>query len=239
MSINSHVSRISLVALLAAAPFAGFAQTATVAPPADGSAAPVDGTMAPVDGTAAPADGTMAPVDGTVAPVDSTMAPADGTTADTAPVAEPEQPAAPVAGQIIMQGDNTALATDLIGTSVYSTSGETIGNISDIIINLDGAVDGVVIGVGGFLGLGKKLVAIETAELSIITNENGEARLQSSARREDLEAAPEFVTKAEQLAAERAAQPPASVDTTAPVDGMPPADGVAPAADGTAPAAGN
>lgn len=180
----------------------------------------------------------------------TTPPPADGTTAPTdptvgeAPAVEPEVPPQPVEGQITMQSDGTALASDLLGSSVYSSTDETIGEISDMIVNLDGTIEGVVIGVGGFLGLGEKSVAIEMASLTVTTNEDGETRLQSAATREDLEAAPEFMTVEDQEAAEQAAQPPA--DATMPTDGtaMPadgtttaPADGSAPPVEGTTPPA--
>ena len=230
MSIATNASRLALIAALSVGPTALLAQTATVTtPPADGTTAPADGTMAPADTTTAPADGTMAPADTTTAPADGTMAPADGTTTGAAPAAEPEVPAKPVEGQITMQGENTALASNLIGATVYSSTDESIGDINDMIVNLDGTVEGVVIGVGGFLGLGEKNVAVEMGQLTVMTDpENNETRLQTAATREDLEAAPEFVSMEDQMAAERAAQPPA--DTTVPADGTAPATGTAPAA---------
>lgn len=222
MSITLSASRIALIAALTVGSNAAFAQTAApTTPPADGTTAPAEGTMAPADGAIAPTDGAAAPVDGTMAPADGTgatagdtMAPADGA------VVEPEVAAEPVEGQITMQGENTALASSLIGSTVYSSTDESIGEINDMIVNLDGTVEGVVIGVGGFLGLGEKKVAIEMGELTVSTDENGNTRLQSAATREDLEAAPEFVSMDDQMAAERAAQP---VDATAPVDGTAPA----------------
>ena len=217
MSIKSVTSHVALVALLAAGPTALLAQTTTqTTPPADGAAVP-------------PADGTTTGV----APTDA------------APMAETEMPPQPVEGQITMQSDGTVLASNLMGSSVHSTDDETIGNISDMIINLDGTVEGVVIGVGGFLGLGEKAVAIEMSSLTVTTDENGDARLQSSATREDLEAAEEFQTMEDQAAEQQAAQP--VVDTTVPAevtrmpaDGTttPPDGGVAPVVGTTAPAEG-
>ena len=118
------------------------------------------------------------------------------------------QPAQPVAGQITMQDQNSILASDLLGASVYSNDDETVGNIDDLIVNLDGSVEGVVIGVGGFLGLGEKLVAIQMSSLSVIQEESGQPRLVSNATKADLEAAPEFVTAEERQMEENAATPP-------------------------------
>lgn len=104
----------------------------------------------------------------------------------------------PVEGQITVQEDGTVLADDLIGASVYNGSDENVGDINDLIISLDGNVEGVVIGVGGFLGIGEKLVAVEMSSLELVNDEDGSPRLVSSATKADLEAAPEFVTAEEQ-----------------------------------------
>ena len=83
-------------------------------------------------------------------PMTDTTAPADATAEAPA-----EEVAKPVEGQITMQSENTILADDLIGSNVYSDAGEKIGDVEDLIVSLDGSVEGVVIGVGGFLGIGE------------------------------------------------------------------------------------
>ncbi len=126
-----------------------------------------------------------------------------------APVAEvqtkndAEAPAKPVEGQITSQSENTVLASNLIGAAVKSPGDETIGEINDVIVTTDGAVEGVVIGVGGFLGLGEKDVAIELAAISLETTESGRATFVLNATREDLEAAPGFKTAEQQVAEKR------------------------------------
>ncbi|RVV97754.1 hypothetical protein EKE94_09700 [Mesobaculum littorinae] len=112
--------------------------------------------------------------------------------------AEGEEAAQPVEGQITMQGDNTILANELMGATVYNDTDETVGDINNFIINFDGTVEGVVIGVGGFLGIGEKLVAIEIDSIEVVEDENGDLRLVTSSTQEDLENAPEFVTAEEQ-----------------------------------------
>src|SRR5258705_13533691 len=68
-----------------------------------------------------------------------------------------EIPKAPVAGQIVVQDPNTILAKELIGQTVYAPDKAKIGSISDLIMSKDGkTVEGFVIGVGGFLGIGEK-----------------------------------------------------------------------------------
>ncbi|MEH6721460.1 MAG: PRC-barrel domain-containing protein [Aurantimonas endophytica] len=51
-------------------------------------------------------------------------------------------------------------ASDLEGKDVYDTTGENIGSISDVLLSEQGEVMAVLVGVGGFLGIGEKDVAV-------------------------------------------------------------------------------
>ncbi len=51
-------------------------------------------------------------------------------------------------------------ASKLDGLDVYNPNNEKIGDISELIIDRGGKVEAVVIGVGGFLGMGEHLVAV-------------------------------------------------------------------------------
>ena len=87
------------------------------------------------------------------------------------------------------------LATDLIGLSVESRTGEgaeTIGEIDNLIVGSDGQVDAAIIGVGGFLGIGEKDIAVEWNQLEVTPDEDGDVVLVLNASRESLENAPEF-----------------------------------------------
>jgi hypothetical protein len=120
-----------------------------------------------------------------------------------------EQPTEPgqVEGQILLQEEDTVLGSSMIGSTVYSPTDESIGKISDVLIKMDGTVQGVVIGVGGFLGIGQKRVAVEMKTLSITPEQEGqEVRLVLSSTKEELEKAPAFKTAAEQEAERQAEQ---------------------------------
>ena len=52
------------------------------------------------------------------------------------------------------------LASDVRGTRVYGANNENVGDINDILIDQQGDVVALVVGVGGFLGIGQKDVAI-------------------------------------------------------------------------------
>ncbi|NDV88970.1 hypothetical protein GTW51_20005 [Aurantimonas aggregata] len=51
-------------------------------------------------------------------------------------------------------------ASDLEGKDVYDTTGENIGSIGDVLLSENGEVIAVLVGVGGFLGIGRKDVAV-------------------------------------------------------------------------------
>jgi sporulation protein YlmC with PRC-barrel domain len=56
-------------------------------------------------------------------------------------------------------------ASDFIGERVYGANDESIGEINDVLMDAKGQVAGVIIGVGGFLGIGEKDVALPMSAL--------------------------------------------------------------------------
>jgi PRC-barrel domain len=128
--------------------------------------------------------------------------------AERAPSAQPA-PKAPVAGQILMQDANTVLAKqDLIGQTVLAASDKAkIGSISDLILSKDAkTVDGFVIGVGGFLGIGEKSVALKMDRLKIASGANGAMELAMDVTKDELTNAPTFKSKRDQDAEKAAEQ---------------------------------
>lgn len=109
-------------------------------------------------------------------------------------------------GLITLQDKDTFLASDLTGATVYSPTDEAIGDVNDVIVSRDGKVDGIVVGVGGFLGIGEKDVAIEMAKIKMSETENG-IKLVLDASKEELAAAPEFKSKTDMQAEINATQP--------------------------------
>ena len=51
-------------------------------------------------------------------------------------------------------------ASKLVGVNVYNDANEKIGDINDVILDKAGKVENVVLGVGGFLGMGEHYVAV-------------------------------------------------------------------------------
>ena len=79
-------------------------------------------------------------------------------------------------------------AAKLIGRSVTNANGDTVGKIDSVVIDQSGKVRYAIVGVGGFLGIGKKDVALAWDELTI--SENGE-KVMTNATKDQLAALPE------------------------------------------------
>ena len=57
------------------------------------------------------------------------------------------------------------MASSLIGTTIVGSNNESIGDVNDVVLDRSGRAMAVVIGVGGFLGIGEKDVAVPFSEL--------------------------------------------------------------------------
>jgi hypothetical protein len=60
-------------------------------------------------------------------------------------------------------------ASKLVGVDAHGTDNAKIGDVREVLVNRDGATEAVVIGVGGFLGLGEKDVAVPFQALEWVT----------------------------------------------------------------------
>ena len=172
-----------------------------------------------------------------------------GAFAQTTPAPAPE--AAPVTAPATgsMARADGHLATDIIGENVYDGTGDqaqNIGDVNDIVIGANGAIEAVIVGVGGFLGIGEKNVAIDFKTLDW-ASKDGDRWLVSPVTKEQLEAQAAFDPAPYEVApaATTAATDPAANPMTpaeAPVAAAPAAPAAdqaaqAPATDTTAPAA--
>jgi sporulation protein YlmC with PRC-barrel domain len=120
-------------------------------------------------------------------PADSS-APSENLVAPPAPSASAAAPGAYVAEQTADEWRSTKL----IGLNVYNAANEKIGDINDLILASDGQITSAVIGVGGFLGMGEKLVAVPFSDLKFGRDSSGNARVSLSSTKEALEKAPDF-----------------------------------------------
>ena len=94
--------------------------------------------------------------------------------------------------------DADLLASRLIGTSVSNREGETIGDVTDLIIRDGNQLTGIVVSVGGFLGIGERLVVLDPSGITF-SADGDSLTATTDARREALEVAPEFKPEAEMV----------------------------------------
>jgi sporulation protein YlmC with PRC-barrel domain len=87
------------------------------------------------------------------------------------------------------------LVSNLLNTSVYGPNDSTIGEVEDVLIKSDGKIEGLVVSVGGFLGLGEKNVALRMDRFKVMPEADGRARITASVTEEELRKAPAFKTK--------------------------------------------
>jgi sporulation protein YlmC with PRC-barrel domain len=60
-------------------------------------------------------------------------------------------------------------ASKLIGMNVYNNSNEKIGKISDMLVDRERKIQGVVLGIGEFLGMREHLIAVKFENLKWVT----------------------------------------------------------------------
>jgi len=91
----------------------------------------------------------------------------------------------------------TALPTDswtvtnYYKQAVYDSGQNKIGQVDDVLVDQSGKVTGLVIGVGGFLGMGEKDVIVPFADVSL-QKKNDKNWLSINETKDSLKAAPGF-----------------------------------------------
>ncbi len=69
----------------------------------------------------------------------------------------------------------------LSGLNVYNNNKEKIGDISDMLVDQSGKIQAVILGVGGFLGMGEHLVAVKFENLKWVNEPVGKTTTSSGA----------------------------------------------------------
>ena len=85
-------------------------------------------------------------------------------------------------------------ASKLIGATVYGSDNASIGEVNDVLLASDGKVNGVVIGVGGFLGVGEKNIGVAFDKLNVSKKPDGTTidKITVSFSKDELKSAPTF-----------------------------------------------
>ena len=93
------------------------------------------------------------------------------------------------------QRQDQYLASKFKGTDVIGTDDKKIGDVSDILFDKDGKIDAYVIGVGGFLGIGAKDVALAPNAFQVVPGDkskNESDKLRLSMTKDQLKEAANF-----------------------------------------------
>lgn len=219
---NKLLTSVAAGAIFLGAALAPAAYAQDTTQPAAGETQTMDKpAVMPGDDATGTTPGDTAANPGTTPTEDTAQTPATGTeTQDTAetPAMTPSEDTAqaPAAGgdYLTAQSDEQISANTYIGQAVYNSADESIGKISDLIMEKNGGIAAAVVGVGGFLGIGEKWVAVPFETISITqAPDTSDVKLTTSETAESLQAAPEFKTTAQQVA-ERQANTPVDTSTT-------------------------
>lgn len=120
------------------------------------------------------------------------------------------------------QNTDQWLSSSFIGVDVVGPDDAKIGDVSDILFDKNGNIVGYVVGVGGFLGIGAKNVALAPSSFQVVPNTSSsttgsassassdDVKLKLNMTKDQLQQAASFESKRDQDAKARSASQPAS-----------------------------
>jgi len=178
------------------------------------SSSMMDSSMSSMESSAMDSSAMMSSQMTDASSMDSSMMSSATDTTTTA--VQPRTPVEILSGYNRVATD--ALASKIIGQPVYDGPGKdanNLGNIKDLVLGANGDVAAVVVGVGGFLGLGEKQVAVDFTALKLVAAEDNTKRYVLETTKEDLTNAPDFKTVDESSAPASGAVPEAAPSSSA------------------------
>ncbi|HEU0018536.1 MAG TPA: PRC-barrel domain-containing protein [Methyloceanibacter sp.] len=99
------------------------------------------------------------------------------------------------------------LASTIIGKPAVNSQDESIGDVNDLVTDRSGKILAALIGVGGFLGIGEKDVAVHFEDLKLTRDESNNTKVVLNVSKETLASAPDYKTLDEQPVVEGSAKP--------------------------------
>jgi hypothetical protein len=223
MTKSPRIVALGATLLLSSAAFAATGDFSKIDANADGKITLEEGMKLHPEWTAESFKALDTNADGTLNELEYetavTQAPSDDqaitTTQSTSQPATSAQAATPKTGPasyLDAPGPNDVLASSLIGMRVYAVQADVdatkaypaearkewsdVGEVNDVVLDWNGEVKAVVLGVGGFLGVGEKNVAIEMSSLRKVreSNESNDWFLVVNTSKEMLTNAPAYST---------------------------------------------
>ena len=204
-----HVMAVAAVSTLALT--SALAQTSTAPSTSPSTSPPPAATSTPSTPNASPS---------TTSPSASTSTPSASTTAKA-----PASTGAVAADKFVTkQSPDQFLASKFKGTDVIGTDDKKIGDVSDILFDKDKKILAYIVGVGGFLGIGQKDVALDPAAFQQVPGSSAnDYKLRLSMTKDELKNAPTFEPYKEARPATTSSNAP-----TRPMGAPPPATAPAP-----------
>lgn len=133
-------------------------------------------------------------------------------TAQTPPATEPATDTAAASGEPVS-------ADDMMGRAVAGSDGEDLGEVSDVVVDLEsGKIQQLIVASGGFLGIGDKTVAVAFEDVEI-RPEGG--IVAKNLTQKDIESLPEYDVSAEVKSLDEPAPAAPAGGTAAPLGGTP------------------
>jgi sporulation protein YlmC with PRC-barrel domain len=120
---------------------------------------------------------------GQVYATDGTQEP---TTAQTTAAADASRPAA-------LNADGSINASKVVGVNIVNHANDTVGEISEVLLDESGKVSGVVVDVGGFLGIGTHPVKLAWNQIKMV-NQDGKLQAVVNMDKNALKQMPEYKT---------------------------------------------
>lgn len=99
-------------------------------------------------------------------------------------------------GTPIKNPDGSINASQLVGLNIQNNDGDTIGEVGEVLVSSNGKLEGVLVDVGGFLGMGAHHVLLNWKDIELSGN-GDDVKAVVNTTKENLKSLPEFSTKAE------------------------------------------
>jgi sporulation protein YlmC with PRC-barrel domain len=93
----------------------------------------------------------------------------------------------------VVQNKSDMVTSKLVGLTIQNAANETIGEIADVVLDEKNTVKSWVVGVGGFLGIGTKYVAIDPSAMKLVRVDDATLKATIDTNKDQLRAAPEYV----------------------------------------------
>jgi hypothetical protein len=122
----------------------------------------------------------------------SAAAAAQTTTTQPSTTTEPSTTTTTTDSQFYKRQEGDKRASRLIGKRVINAANETVGEINDVFIGKDAKPTAVLLGVGGFLGLGEREVAVNYDALRFSKDAKGHTVVTINMTKDQFDRAPSW-----------------------------------------------